>query len=798
MKIFANKTDYLAIILVLSLFLFAGIRSLHEFRWSYWAYGDAQMLNAGIHFRDEGFLKHNFLPLVNPGYIHDMIPNNFPNGRYSHYPALHAVIIGILGKYFDNPLYPARIMAVFFGSLSSFFWYLLVRNVFGGRVALISLFFIVFSVNNLEFIDALCGQPYDEFFRFSIIYLFLFLESDSISLQKHNRNLLIFLIWMLLILASLNSVEYILYLYLFIAGYYIFAKNFKKSFGRVILFFIAPVVGLSLHFIQTSIEYGSIKEVLVDWINTFTNRMTSQSMGAHVGVQNNGIILYFQKVGILFWYLSEYLFNHYKMVILSFLIFIALISYKEYRSFSNILRNKEAKIWILLCLCGISFYIIFPYHAYNMRDYIFKHVFPSVAILFGISGAFFINSFVSHVGKNSETKKKIFFSIIYIVPFYLMLNPFIHSGEYIARYPNLLGSPRWAIDDKTLDDWKDRISQAEMIKNHTKAGDIILVPNDSRGNSDLEGNPIEEYYAQRRLLPLGGNNKELINRIDRLFAYRKEFVKKEPGLQEARFFVFVDRSRVAKNVLRNLYSYFPYKELRDEKGSARFIIFVVAHIPKAEVRRDNILSSAIAFWNLDDFASEKLSDANGKYTAIANNTRIIEGVGGKGRWLNGKDAYIGTTLNLNDWSFFSIALWVRSEVKEKDEIAIILDNGHNVKGNFVVQSNDNLETSFSWIYGTKITFEIPNNKWTHLVVTADGIDKRIKVYVNGMKIGDSQTPVLRKPDSTPLTFGKWSNGDRYFKGGMDEIGVWDYVLDDDDVKVVYDSKCKIMEWDRER
>ena len=70
-----------AFLIFAAVFAFSATRCLYDYRWSFWAYGDAQMLNAGIHFRDEGFVKHNFLPLVNPGYVHDLISNNLPNGH---------------------------------------------------------------------------------------------------------------------------------------------------------------------------------------------------------------------------------------------------------------------------------------------------------------------------------------------------------------------------------------------------------------------------------------------------------------------------------------------------------------------------------------------------------------------------------------------------------------------------------------------------------------------------------------------------------------------------------------------
>ena len=57
-----NRVSAAALILFLScLGLFAGWRARSDYRWSAWAIGDAQNMNAAVHFANEGFAKHYFL-----------------------------------------------------------------------------------------------------------------------------------------------------------------------------------------------------------------------------------------------------------------------------------------------------------------------------------------------------------------------------------------------------------------------------------------------------------------------------------------------------------------------------------------------------------------------------------------------------------------------------------------------------------------------------------------------------------------------------------------------------------------
>lgn len=777
-----HSLDMFALVLVIAIFAFSATRSLHEYRWSYWASGDAQMLNAGIHFRDEGFLVHNFLPLVNPGYIHDLIPNNWPNGRYTHYPSLHAIIIGVLGKIFFDPLIPSRIAAVFFGSLSVLFWYFFVRMIFGRGVALMSAFFIGFSTINLDFIDALCGQPYDEFFRFASMFLFLALESDTEETQK-KRYLLIPVIWILMLLESLNSVEYVVYLWVFTAGYYLFNKKLKDSLGKIFLFSLAPVAGFTFHFVQTVWEYGNISGVISDWGNTLLNRATSQAAGVHVG----GTGSYLKSLENLFMYLINHFWSQYKMAILACVLFFIYFSFGKFNQLSKSLYDKRIKIWILLFLSGSSFYFLLPVQSYNMRDYIFKDIFPSISIIFAVSSVFFITKLHTAARSSSRTFGRLFVLFFSLTGILLILHPFVETVKYVSRYPNLLGGPRWGMSNKTTaDEWIDRIKQAKLIQENTFPGDIILVPQGFRDNSGL-GVTIEEYYAQRHLILMGSNPGELITRIQRLHDYKKDFMKKEPKLQDSKIWVFIDKQRVPKSLLYYLMKSFNYTKI--DSDNDRFMLAKIEnHLPPPTLRPlEIIFSEARAIWKLDD-SLETVTDAKGKYDAETYNTKIVEGKINKGRWLNGINSYIKTPLIFKDWTTFSIAFWVKPEHRPSNEVAIILDNGSNEKENFVIQSNGISETSFSWLYGTNAPFELPLNLWTHVVVTADILNNQIKVYLNGENRVTLEMPPFSKPGAIPLTFGKWATAQaRYFKGSLDEIGVWDYVLEDEDVKNMYNS-----------
>jgi hypothetical protein len=777
-NLFADQRliDLIALLFVLAIFLFTTARAINEYRWSYWAYGDAQMLNAGIHFRDDGFLKHYFLPLVNPGYIHDLIPNNLPIGHYTHYPALHAVIIGMVGHFLEDPLILSRLVAVFFGSLSLLFWYLFARKTFGRGVALLSSFFIGLSIINLEFIDALCGQPYDEFFRFSVLFLFVTLASIETTTHTWRRFILAVLICLLLLLESLNSIEYIVYLWLFIFGYYYLNQKLNISRHRMALFFFAPIIGFLLHFVQTVFDYGGIKGVIQDWGSIIINRITAQAAGVHPASRGS----YCNYLVNLLGYFVQYLWNNYKLAIVAsipFLIFSAV----QFKKNPGSLYDVKSKILLLLLLCGISFYILLPFHSYLMRDYSFKHIFPFFAILFALSGSFYLSKFIEAVKSDRKILQKWFRLICFLAGFLFTVHPFIETAKYVMQYPNLLDSPKWAMNDKkSLHEWVVRIDQARFIRANTMPGDIVMVPQSFGGNSTLEARPIEEYYAQRHLIPMGAAPSELLERLHRLYKYKKDFVTKEPRLQNAQIWIFVDKQGISRSLLYFIANSFRFSVV-DSGG--RLLLAKIKNIPDEPTLRPAgvIFSEAKAIWKFDDKSPKIVADAKGRYNAVAYNTKAVPGILNKARWFDGASSYINTSLILNEWKVFSIGFWVKPEPKNNGEIAIILDNGHDAKENFVIQSDNSSETS--WMQST---FKLPAYKWTYVALVVDITDNKMEVFLDGEKRAITHSPSFSKAKLFSLTFGKWATENtRYFKGSLDEIAIWDYQLDADDVRSIF-------------
>ena len=185
---------------------------------------------------------------------------------------------------------------------------------------------------------------------------------------------------------------------------------------------------------------------------------------------------------------------------------------------------------------------------------------------------------------------------------------------------------------------------------------------------------------------------------------------------------------------------------------------------------------------MDDMVKSTVKDAKGKYHAISFNTSITEGHSGKALYFNGKDSYIKTPISFKGWHGVTVAMWVRPEQKAEKGLSVILDNGHNAKNDFVVQSADiDNPRSDSWVFhcnGVDIPLTINFNQWTHIVVVANAEKGIVQAYINGVNAGKWKTGGPFEFGAKPLSIGKLTQEDsRYFKGSIDEVVILNKAVD---------------------
>ena len=258
--------DMGAALFITGVVVFLILQARYDLRWSAFTFGDAQMLIAGRHFRDEGFLAHYFLPLYSPGNYASMINSSY----YTHYPALHAVIVGLLLKAGIGPdqVSLMRIIPILFTGGALAFWYLLVKKLTNAWIAFFSLLYLGTLELFIDYGDSLTNPAYDEFFRFASLALFVMYVKGKKSF------LLLIPAWALIFLQACNGVDYLVFIQIFLWGYVILFefRSFRKYLPQLLFLASAPVLAMGLHFLQISLALGGAANAWKDLVSIMTIR----------------------------------------------------------------------------------------------------------------------------------------------------------------------------------------------------------------------------------------------------------------------------------------------------------------------------------------------------------------------------------------------------------------------------------------------------------------------------------------------------------------------------------------------
>ena len=505
--------DILILIFILILVTWGIKRAKYDLRWSAWALGDAQNLNAAIHFSEEGFKEHHFLPYYHAGFLGKSFGSESLTGYYTRYPPFSPVFLGIQMKWFGNNRTTLKITTVIVSGLAILFSYLMFSLLFKKRIAFFSSIFIGSSIGFLQFTDCLCSYMYSEFFRFTI--LFFFLLSEKKKDQPLKSSLALILTWVFLFFESSNSLDYFLFFPLFFILYYIFYYP-KGQLPLKKLFFLlsAPLLGYGLHFLNVTLalqQYGESGS------STFLKGFLEKTAPFHNGPFSVfKFIFYFLKTINSRMIHDNFGFGFGQVFFMTVLIYLL----NKFADTRNSLRESYSKfsttqILLIFGVPSISWWVVFSNHAASFF-YTPMHIFPFVGLLFGIC----IHYLIELAQKNTKTIRMMALGVL----LGLIIRPLFKTTQYLLRYPNLLDPSKnvtlGELQGFSREKIEDMILLSQSLNNLTNKGDIIIVPESISSH-------FFEYYSQRRMDGYGSESMEDLKRkIEEINRYKETGAKK--------------------------------------------------------------------------------------------------------------------------------------------------------------------------------------------------------------------------------------------------------------------------------
>jgi len=307
---------------------------------------DANVMNAGINFVKYGFSKTCFLPSFE-------VQQSTPVNVYLTCPPGSEIFNGLLRKCFNiNSLYVFRIIALLISFLGLIFWYLLVKKVTNsGGIALLTAFFYICHPFFLYGFDSLNEPSLSEVFKFGFLYLAaLFVKTEN----RQYKNLALALMCVCFFLMSFITYEYTIYLALFLILFW--KWHGKKIFCKEIyLLLTIPIASFLLHLAQDVYYLGGVTKTL-DFMKTTLVRRIFDSPDAP------GKLNFFAWFGMLSHYFSQALI--FPLLMNTVLVFSSIIFYYNSDGETKDKARKALKLLFILLICGLTWYVLFPAHAY--------------------------------------------------------------------------------------------------------------------------------------------------------------------------------------------------------------------------------------------------------------------------------------------------------------------------------------------------------------------------------------------------------------------------------------------------
>ena len=221
-----------------------------------------------------------------------------------------------------------------------------------------------------------------------------------------------------------------------------------------------------------------------------------------------------------------------------------------------------------------------------------------------------------------------------------------------------------------------------------------------------------------------------------------------------------------------------------------FIIvsLMFAGISDAKIDPETIVGE----WHFDEGSGEKAQDSstNGYDGTLNNAPKWVEGKVGKALAFDGKDDFVDMSEITLDSSAITTTAWIKGPFLAS-ETEIVAYGGGDVGGSFIWRT-PGINAIQVWVSNGAAAYffaspgeSISPDEWCHVAATAEGSE--FKLYVNGvLKAEDSQAG-YEVAQSESFMVGKTRNRERYFKGTIDEVALFNVALTEADINSVIAS-----------
>jgi photosystem II stability/assembly factor-like uncharacterized protein len=200
------------------------------------------------------------------------------------------------------------------------------------------------------------------------------------------------------------------------------------------------------------------------------------------------------------------------------------------------------------------------------------------------------------------------------------------------------------------------------------------------------------------------------------------------------------------------------------------------------VSATNIRNPKVVFGQSGDYTATLT--LNGVYqkslTIKVENGCDADSTPGQALLLDGSDDYAVATENMNlNSNTVTLTAWVKRQGVQNDFAGILFARGGNTTSGLSITADNQLR--YHWNdtgYGFNSNLFVPDGEWAHVALVISPTNA--KIYLDGIAATHNLIQLKEEWDA-PLQIG-YDNGNRYFKGLIDEVTVWNKALTQNEIR----------------
>ncbi|MCR4283775.1 MAG: hypothetical protein NUV64_00450 [Parcubacteria group bacterium] len=490
MKFFYSHKWFIFLFIFLVIFL--SLKAIPKDSWDDWGFGSAQTMMSSRHWVKDGFIhsKFLFLPMgysKSVRYLDGTDMRHLTRGTmtgkligsrlyYTHYPAGYLLPYATLMKIGFSERFWFRFLAILISLAGISLMYAGFSLISTRMIAFLATLYYAGSTMFLGIADSLANQPIDDLFRFSILFLSVWIYKISDDKKKRLYNIFI---WFLYFALAGSSYDSTFFVFVWLVGLDLVMTK-KILWKKWLIFATAPVMAFLVQLLQ-NLWYLGVHDALLDIYGSFRAR-------ANTGPGTNVFEKHIRAIFSPWVYMTDL---RARFIIPIIVVLFSIFVFLKRHALKNLYNFPKNEILVLLAISGFAYPFIlvssgyFPYQARQAALFISLLLASATVLIFLIAKD--IKTFRAFKS-DFQIKRAMALLILVILVSLLWFKQADRTYAYIKQWPNNV------VDEKIIKFGQD-------MRDVTHGRDSVIFRMEKTSSYRYpQADPFLEYYAGMPIL----------------------------------------------------------------------------------------------------------------------------------------------------------------------------------------------------------------------------------------------------------------------------------------------------------